>query len=548
MSFGIDDYEKAIARMFDPQGNVIGTGFLVAPGYVMTCAHVVLQAIGIAKEDFAKYKGQPQEVVSLDFHVLATGVKIEAEVVAWETYRLDGGDVAVLKLRSPEPKGVKPIPLAVVNRSQVKDEDHGVYGFGKNSMGGRSDAYRPKATVAGGRFQLCKIGDVNDETIKPGFSGAPVWNEARSCVIGMVATAVVTKDEQQSTAYAIPTRLLQSVLVKIGFENLWITQMDCASEFNTLIREQLSDPSVLEAAIGASNTDRLAVRVTPDELLVEDSYSTHLVIAVFWRERNEKLLRVMPKLCYRDLKSNDILQEPLSQEDCPILLKKFPEFLKSLIDFTNRKLAIRFKDSIEPWTLTIELFIPVDLLCQPLSTWYGQDRELICDRSIVVGCSDRFDRDRLGEAANLHNELKAGWKRFKQQAPDTRSSNLRALSWLSSDIAHRETFGNYSAFRCYGHWLKADEKLLKNWIDLVKSGIPLALWMCEATLPQHEIVDILGDLVDCTRFEFLQRIRKTRDRLQKICDHDIGIFYEDLTYVPDVPLPPEVQFFGFPGL
>ena len=215
MSFGIDDYEKAIARIWDSQGNVIGTGFLVAPGYVMTCAHVVLQAIRIAKENFGQYDGQPQEVVSLDFHVLAVGAIIEADVVAWEPYRLDGGDVAVLKLRSTEPKGVKPIPLAVVDRSQVKDEKHGVYGFGKNSMGGRSDAYRPKATVAGGRFQLCKFGDVNDETIKPGFSGAPVWNEVRGCVIGMVATAVVAKDDQQSTAYAIPTQVLQSVLVKI---------------------------------------------------------------------------------------------------------------------------------------------------------------------------------------------------------------------------------------------------------------------------------------------------------------------------------------------
>lgn len=215
MSFGVDDYEKAIARMLDSQGNVIGTGFLVAPGYVLTCAHVVLQAIGIVKEDFATYEGQPQEVVALDFHVLAAGEKIEADVVAWEPYRLDGGDVAVLKLRTPEPKGVRPIPLVVVDRSAVKDDDHGVYGFGKSTMGGRSDAYRPKATGAGGRFQLCKFGDANDETIKPGFSGAPVWNEAKGCVIGMVATAVVTKDEQQSTAYAIPTRVLQSVLVKI---------------------------------------------------------------------------------------------------------------------------------------------------------------------------------------------------------------------------------------------------------------------------------------------------------------------------------------------
>ena len=314
------------------------------------------------------------------------------------------------------------------------------------------------------------------------------------------------------------------------------------------LKRDLKDPS-LEASIGDATSDRFVMRVTPDEPLVEDPTSTHLVIAVFWKERNEKLLRIAPKLCYQDPKNGDILPIYFSQDDYSIPLKKFPEFIKSfLLNYIYPTLANLFKNSIEPWTLTVELFVPVDLLCQPLSTWCGPDQELACDHSIVVGCSDRFNRDRPGEAANLHNELKTGWKRFKDEAPDIRSSNLRNLSWLRSDIAHRETLRNYSAFRCYGHWLKTDEKLLKNWIDLVKSGIPLALWMCEGTLSQPEIVDILGDLIDCTRFEFLQRIRRTRDQLQKICDHDIGIFYEDPTYVPDVPLPPEVQFLGFPGL
>jgi V8-like Glu-specific endopeptidase len=214
MTFSLDDYEKAIARIFDRQGQVIGTGFLVAPGYVLTCAHVVLQAIGIPKESFAKYEGQPQELLSLDFHVLASGQSIQANVVAWLPYSLEAGDVAALKLLTPEPTEAQPIPLVEVSRADVETDRHSVYGFGKGASGGRSDAYRPKANVAGGRFQLCKF-DSEDETIKPGFSGAPVWNEARQCIIGMVATAVVTMDEKQSTAYAIPTKVLQPVLKQV---------------------------------------------------------------------------------------------------------------------------------------------------------------------------------------------------------------------------------------------------------------------------------------------------------------------------------------------
>lgn len=214
MTFDIDDYERAIVRIFNRKGDVIGTGFLVAPGYVITCAHVVLQSIGIAQDKFAQYQGQPQETIFLDFHILATGKPIEAKIVDWLPYSLEKDDVAALKLLAPVPDLALPISLVEVLRSEVENEQHSVYGFA-DSIGGRSDAYRPKTSVAGGRFQLCKFGDPNDETIDSGFSGAPVWNEQRKCTIGMVATASVNEQEQPK-AYAIPTQILQPVLKKIS--------------------------------------------------------------------------------------------------------------------------------------------------------------------------------------------------------------------------------------------------------------------------------------------------------------------------------------------
>lgn len=215
MTFSVDDYERAITRIFDTQGHVVGTGFLVAPGYVLTCAHVVLQALGRNREQFADDKEPPKDGITLDFHVLASGQGMEAKVVAWLPYRLDSGDVAALRLTAGAPEGVKPIPLVNVTRAEVEAEAHSVYGFGGGPSGGRSDAYRPKANVAGGRFQLCKFGDPSDETIRSGFSGAPVWNEDRKCVIGMVATAVVPQKDQPSSAYAITSQGLQPVLDQI---------------------------------------------------------------------------------------------------------------------------------------------------------------------------------------------------------------------------------------------------------------------------------------------------------------------------------------------
>ncbi|MDJ0705102.1 MAG: trypsin-like peptidase domain-containing protein [Leptolyngbyaceae cyanobacterium MO_188.B28] len=231
-----DDYEQSIARILNAEGCVIGTGFLVAPGYVLTCAHVVLQAIGIDKEDFTACKGQPEEVISLEFHILKPRDKIKAKVVAWLPYSVSDGDVAGLKLLSKEPEGTKSIPLSQVSLSEIQIDQHSVYGFGKSKDGGRSDAYKPKANVAGGRYQFCKVGNPDDETIKPGFSGAPVWNEERECVIGMVATAIVTNKEQKSTAYAIPTKELQPVLQQLSANHLIdlleqsLYQSDCDDE------------------------------------------------------------------------------------------------------------------------------------------------------------------------------------------------------------------------------------------------------------------------------------------------------------------------------
>jgi hypothetical protein len=70
------------------------------------------------------------------------------------------------------------------------------------------------------------------------------------------------------------------------------------------LKKDLKDP-LLEASIGGLSSDRLAVRVTTDEPLVEDSGSAHLVIAIFWQEKHEKIIQIKPLLYYRDLKNND---------------------------------------------------------------------------------------------------------------------------------------------------------------------------------------------------------------------------------------------------
>jgi hypothetical protein len=312
------------------------------------------------------------------------------------------------------------------------------------------------------------------------------------------------------------------------------------------LRKDLKDPS-LSVVIGEDGLANSVVRKNIDTPLVEDPNSTHLVIAVFWQERDKQKIRISPKLHYRDPGNGDILQESLLKDNCSRMLDQFPDLLKELTDFTiNNKLSRLFPDPFRPWKLTIELFVPVELLSQPLTSWCGQYRDLFRDRTIVVGCSDRFDLTRL-DAINLYNQLGLGWERFQDKVPDCHNSNLQNLSWLGCTAASQTPFAQYAGFQCYGNWLKPDEQSLDNWQELVRSGIPLALWMCEGSPDHQAIADEFDYLIDGTRFAFLDKIRIVRDRLHRTCNHNVGIFYEDPHYLPDIPPPKEEQFLEWPG-
>jgi V8-like Glu-specific endopeptidase len=251
MSFSIDDYEKAIARIFrktEENYYPIGTGFLIAPGYVMTCAHVVLQAIGFEESKYSEKKDKPDEKIFLDFPIVENCRKepLAANVIEWIPYEHDGGDVAILKLMKANNYNIKPLPLIEVKREEVEQERHSIYGFPQEE-GTRSDAYQPKSNVAGGRWQLCKFGDPKDETIQPGFSGGPIWNYTRKSIVGMVATARVNQEK----AFAITTETLRPTLKKVEAFCL----IDILNDHLNLFKEEENEEDKLRRSINNTLRD-----------------------------------------------------------------------------------------------------------------------------------------------------------------------------------------------------------------------------------------------------------------------------------------------------
>ncbi len=594
MTFTVDDYEKAIARIFDQQGHVIGTGFLVAPGYVMTCAHVVLQSIGVEQEAFPTYGEKPQEHIFLDFHVLASGQKIEAQVVAWLPYRLDSGDVVALKLLTPEPNGAKPIPLKEVLREEVKEDQHFVYGFGKSDQGGRSDAYKPKANVAGGRFQLCRFDNPDEETIKPGFSGAPVWNDRQKYVIGMVATAIVAKEEQKSTAYAIPTKELGSVLKKIYAFTLYdvlkqsleacdneAEKQKLQSVIETVLRrcnpngsdctwqEQLENLSDDRASVNGWEIEGCLVRFAMILARMDDTPGQtydRLKDWVEWRSFNfpDLLDRATREMKQQKIPSSNVCQhlmvvvdpEEGSTTNCRVSmwaiadresydLRNPPQpfvheetkTLSELPEFIRTKLRKKYRK--EP-VATIHLFVPRDLLCSDLEMVpIGTMKEVLGGEFPFVMRTNlkshpigyHYYDDWNEKWENLENSWETQTRKIFKKV------DCSPLSDTDSDritdlMATLEPLSAVMLEKC-----SSFKDLFGLIVDENDRALPVALWSRD---PRFD--NTLPTLLDCIVKTFPHRIQQERKKAKSptkevLMGHHLSLMWED----PKI-LPPDMQF------
>uniref|UniRef100_UPI00404012CD trypsin-like peptidase domain-containing protein n=1 Tax=Streptomyces sp. DG1A-41 TaxID=3125779 RepID=UPI00404012CD len=85
----------AVVRVRSADGTPVGSGFLLAPGTVATCAHVVAQA---PRTD-ARAESAPTSPVTAEFPFQRGGAAVETSLSAWQPPAADGtGDIALLRL------------------------------------------------------------------------------------------------------------------------------------------------------------------------------------------------------------------------------------------------------------------------------------------------------------------------------------------------------------------------------------------------------------------------------------------------------------------
>jgi hypothetical protein len=189
-------------RIMAPDGSrVAGAGVLVNLGRVVTCAHVISEALGTTDTTDV-----PTGMVRVDFPQGPDGSVYEARVISngWFPERATAGDLAMLEILGAEP-AVAPAPLRLAGQpghrmisvlGHPPGQDIGVWA--RAMLIGRG----------GPRQEWIQLDAIRStgKRIEKGYSGAGVWDEENEAVIGcLVAT---DRSQQDRVAWMIPVEVL----------------------------------------------------------------------------------------------------------------------------------------------------------------------------------------------------------------------------------------------------------------------------------------------------------------------------------------------------
>ena len=206
-------HKNHIARIYNPFDDVKGAGLLIYDKYIITCAHVVADALDIAHSTPEK----PSDLVKVDFlfPVGENKPKFEAKVIAWrprsDIYKY-GEDIAILELQGNLPTSYISFPLSLPD---INQHQFSVFGFPIGHDEGVITEGKLVDTNGSGLVQM----DVENQSkfsIESGFSGAPVWVEKLASFVGIVVSSELDPDGQPyagvrrnvKVGYMIPAKII----------------------------------------------------------------------------------------------------------------------------------------------------------------------------------------------------------------------------------------------------------------------------------------------------------------------------------------------------
>src|SRR6266446_6773569 len=197
-----ESIDTSLVRIHTKAGGVAGAGFLVGERHILTCAHVIAQALGLSYDAH----DPPSSTIGLDFPQLASHTLLTAKVVFWNPVEADDrGDIAGLELLDEPPAGSEAVHLAPAD--QVWEHSFRALGF----PSGYDDGVWATGRLLGRQgANWIQIEDVKDPgfAVIAGFSGAPVWDTQSQGVVGMIVAS--SQQATTKTAFVIPSDVLKA--------------------------------------------------------------------------------------------------------------------------------------------------------------------------------------------------------------------------------------------------------------------------------------------------------------------------------------------------
>jgi hypothetical protein len=250
--YGAVALNSAVVRVWGSTGRPVGVGFLVAADLVLTCAHVVTEALALPEDE------RPAGAATIDVDLPLIGPdRLAATVEHWTGPE---PDVAVLRLPSPPPGGHA---IRLVDAPDVWGHLMRTFGFPAGRDHGVWHVGRLRAQQAAGWVQA-ELAEATGYRVSGGFSGGPVWDEELGGVVGMV---VVAESGSPPASYLIPTS---------GLLRAWPPLRDLAlprSPFRGLAAFRESDAPVFHGRDDDSAEVASLVRAEPVVALVGPSGS-----------------------------------------------------------------------------------------------------------------------------------------------------------------------------------------------------------------------------------------------------------------------------------
>jgi type II secretory pathway predicted ATPase ExeA len=201
--------DTSLVRIHTKAGGVAGAGFLVSERHILTCAHVIAQALGLADDA----PDPPSSTVSLDFPQLALHTQFTAKVIFWDPVQDDGrGDIAGLELLDKPPVGAEAVHFAPAE--QVWDHSFRALGFPSGYDDGVWATGRLLGRLGTNWIQIEDV-KIPGFAVISGFSGAPVWDTQLEGVIGMVVASSLQATAK--AAFVIPSDVLRAVWPQLAF-------------------------------------------------------------------------------------------------------------------------------------------------------------------------------------------------------------------------------------------------------------------------------------------------------------------------------------------